>query len=164
MFLQGIRLRDVRDWNKNVTCVPTAVCAITGITPGEFQIFMAMYEQELGKPVHDELQKGYEAGIWMPFIERLKARIEPVQDFSTTPYEHRPTITEYMRGQLPRGVTLVFGYNPTLDKGHVFAADGTRIVDSYTGGVIREFSDDDVEESTDQFRVVRVFEVRDEQT
>jgi len=150
------KLQDVVGWHCEVKCVPTTLCAITGMSPAEAAKLLsrsAIYFDEVVPPT---LQKYYRPTLWKKAIECAGGTLQRVLDGDGEKFDELPTIDEYMGMCLNDGLTLVFCVQ---EKGeaHLFAADGNNVVDCYTDGKKQLFTP--VRDELKCFRVMRTCKV-----
>jgi hypothetical protein len=164
MFLH---LWDVRGWHRAVSCVPTALCAVSACELDRIGRILQNAAREIGRQIPEELQRAYNIEIWLRAIPILGGQWTEVWRWDHVTYEHRPDVNWYMahygNEQLDLGnqqLQLVFCENPvgTDDhQTHLFARCGQRFVDIYTCGRVQNFAGAD--ERYLPFRVKRAFAV-----
>jgi hypothetical protein len=125
------RLGDVEDWHPSVTCIPTALAAITGEMPKE--IGRLIHSGLHGRKLPEQLRTEDDVRDWLDIISLLGGHGTPRKDFSRTPFSERPTIEEWMARTDAGELELVF-CDDGGSLGHVFATADKDVVDSYTEG------------------------------
>jgi hypothetical protein len=148
-----VRLHDVTEWSEDMTCVPTALCGVTGLS-------RAAVETAIKRAVKDkdgiELKDFSSVNIkhWLPALKILGVAHEYVQDL----YIVEPAVDTFMYSHNFHEVILVDALNRGLkaNGGHVFAAQRRNVVDSNTMGRIKPFGLDE-RRILQGFRVQKVF-------
>ena len=157
MFLH---LWDVRGWHQGVTCVPTALCAVSACELDRIGRVLQQAARGVGINIPENLQLAYNINVWLRATRDLSGRCTEVLHWDNLPYAQRPDINFYVRQFRNEQLELVFGEN-RMDaedhQTHLFARCGQRFVDIYTGGAVRDFEGADAEYLA--FRVKRVFAV-----
>jgi hypothetical protein len=157
MFVQ---LCDVLGWRRGVSCVPTALCAVSACELDRIGRVLQTAAQRLGVNIPQELQSSYEMNTWLAAIAELGGRCTEVLHWDSLPYQQRPDIDFYMAQFRNEQLQLVFGENPSAaenEQTHLFARCGQTFVDIYTAGRVQNF-----ERTISKylpFRIKRVFAV-----
>jgi hypothetical protein len=157
MFLQ---LSDVRGWHRGVSCVPTALCAVSACELDRIGRVLQTAARRVGVNIPEELQQAYNIRIWLRAIQELGGRWAEVLRWDSLPYEQRPDVNFYITQFRSEQLQLVFGENrldAEDDQTHLFARRGQRFIDIYTGGAVQDFERADPEYLA--FRIKRVFAV-----
>ena len=89
-------LRDIVRW-RPMYCVPTALCAISGITPDEAGALLQRAAGEFGVTIPGELRNDYNINHWLRAIKLIGGHWAEVEDLDGIPYPLRPTINERCR-------------------------------------------------------------------
>jgi hypothetical protein len=157
MFVQ---LCEVAGWRRGVSCVPTALCAVSACELDKIGRVLQTAARSLGIDIPEELQSAYDINIWLAAIHELGGRWTEVLRWDSLAYEQRPDIDFYMTHFRNEQLQLVFGEDPSgveNDQTHLFARCGQSFVDVYTAGRVQNF-----ERATSKylpFRIKRVFAV-----
>lgn len=155
------KLTDVTEWNDKVLCVPTALCAITGVRPADIAKVISLAAQRRGVTVPADPYAPFNINDWLRAIKDLGGDWCEIEDYSNYPYTSRPMISQYLRTQQSDDLFLVFGENREETMTHVFAMSGNELVDIYTEGKIVASNPETVPDAYNEFRVKRVFLVWD---
>ena len=150
-------LNDVPGWTKNVLCVTTALCAITGKTPGEIAELLARLANDRGAAVSADPSNPFNIKDWLKALASLDLEWLEVEDFSPTPYAARKSISEYLLEPRADDTLLVFGEDSAGKMTHVFALRDDKLIDTYTDGKITIADPNKVPPDYNDFRVKRVF-------
>jgi len=139
MFVQ---LFDVGGWHRGISCVPTALCAVSACELDRIGRVLQTAARHGGVNIPEELQSSYDIDTWLAAIPELGGRCTEVLHWNSLPYQQRPDIDFYMAQFRNEQLQLVFGENPSgaeNDQTHLFARCGQRFVDIYTAGGFRNF-------------------------
>ncbi|PZO52803.1 MAG: hypothetical protein DCF16_08380 [Alphaproteobacteria bacterium] len=149
-------LNDVIGWSDSVFCTPTALAAISGRNPAEIGRLLAQCAVERGEYILDALRPDYNINDWLRAVRMLGGEWREIENFSKAPFSSRPTISEWMSNR--RGDVLCLVHcDEDGAKGHVFATNGSDVVDTYTRGRKMKFSTPDPDFQA--MRVKHVFHV-----
>jgi hypothetical protein len=157
MFLH---LWNVRGWHENVSCVPTALCAVSACDLNDIGRVLQKAARCLDSNIPEQLQRDYNINIWLRAIVLLGGRWREVRHWSGVPYAQRPPVDRYMADFPNQPLELIFCENAEdaqRHETHVFARREQMVVDTYTRGAIQKFSG--VPADYQPFRVKRAFEV-----
>lgn len=154
----AIALNDVVDWSDGVSCTPTALAAISGRTPAEIGVILAQCANARGEKIPSTLRADYNIRDWLPAVVVLGGKWREIEQYRETPFEARPTLTQWMSIARPPRVYLVH-CDEDGAKPHVFATDGTDVVDTYTQGRRVRFASPPTGFAA--LRVKHVFEITD---
>jgi hypothetical protein len=148
------RLDDVEDWHAGVTCIPTALAAITGEMPKD--IGRLVHSGLHGRKLSEQLRTDDDVREWLDVISLLGGHGTPGEDYSKIPFSERPTIEEWMASTDGHDLDLVF-CDDGASLGHVFATYHKEIVDTYTDGKRMKF--DKPPQSLRALRVNQTFRI-----
>ncbi len=149
-------LNDVVEWSDAVFCTPTALAAISGRSPAEIGRLLAQCALERGEYISDELRPDYNIQDWLRAIRIMGGEWREIENYSKAPFLIRPTISEWMSNRIGDVLYLVH-CDENGSKGHVFATDGSNVVETYTRGRKVKFSTPDPDFQA--MRVKHVFQV-----
>ncbi len=148
-------LRNVAGWTSDMTCVPTALCAVTGLS---IDRVAAALSKHAGQPPRGQkFLHSYNIIAWLKALAELGATWTDVLDHSDELYKNRATIELFMTQHQRTGTMLVFGENEDISCTHLFAAEGRYLVDTYTGGKAVKFTQ--VPTDYNAFRIKRIFAI-----
>ncbi|WP_031197175.1 hypothetical protein [Mesorhizobium sp. L103C131B0] len=148
-----MELVSVEGWRDGIKCVPTALCAISGMPANDILMVLGL----AGAPNHLGLADAYDMNHWLEAVRFLGGVPTKVTDNSPLDYAQRPTIDEFMASQRGTGLHLAVGANEQNTDTHVFAVDGNDVVDTYTGGDRIRFNG--APDDYNAFRVKYVFAI-----
>ena len=130
-------LHDVLNWNDDVFCAATAICAVTGASPDK-----ALEALQLANNEIEKLGAGIAPRDWTVALETLGVTCMVLQDYRAAPYAERPNIHELLADWGFPTPVLVLAYpEDEGSTGHVFATCQGLIVDTYTCGRVVSFTD-----------------------
>jgi hypothetical protein len=153
-----LKLGNVNGYEDDLYCVPTMLCAISGLVPEEAGIVLRDAAAEFGVEISPKPQRTYDINHWLRAIKRLGGNWEEVGSFEELPYFKRPTIDEFLPSLTDSNLYLVFGINEAEIETHVFATCAGEVVDTYTDGNREKVKP--VPTNYLAFRVKRLFVVR----
>lgn len=152
-------LQDVPGWHNQVVCVPTSLCAISGLDVDTVVDRLVAAAAARGAVAIRSPSAAFKINDWLRVVRDLGGTWSEIESFDALPYAKRPTISQYT-GQPPTpGLRLVFGENADVSLTHVVAFDGRSLVDIYTNGKVVPVTANLVPASYDEFRIKRVFKV-----
>ncbi|GAA0005541.1 hypothetical protein [Bradyrhizobium diazoefficiens] len=127
-------LFDVTDWVPGTYCVPTALAAITGKKIPD--VIEAINKQAilLGMKTFTQFE-GIPPKCWLQTLPSLG-----IGDRADTGHQGL-TIDELFRASASPSPMLVLTSHIEMGMGHVFAAHGDFVVDTYTDGKVTNFSE-----------------------
>lgn len=149
-------LRDVQDWHAGVFCTPTALAAVSGLSPAKVGELLSRSAAVHNETIGVELRRDYNINHWLTAISLLGGGWREVQNFSAIAFVQRPTIAEWLASR-PRKATYLVHCDVDGTKGHVFATDGYDVVDTYTEG--RRVKVDMPPPDFSDMRIKHVFEI-----
>ena len=148
-------LYEVAGWTSEMTCVPTALCAVTGQPIGKVG---AALSKHAGAPPNGKMfLPSYNINDWLKALSELTSAWTDVLDHSKEPYKDRATIDLFMTKHQRSGTMLVFGEDECISCTHLFAAEGRNLVDIYTAGKVTQFTQAPIEYNA--FRIKRIFTI-----
>jgi hypothetical protein len=136
-----LELQDVPDWQPGLSCVLTALSALSGETPTQVHAKLRVIASQDGRNIGPELRADYNINDWLAAVEQLGGRWRQRLDYRNLPFEQRPTINDFMRNDPNTDTELVH-----CDDGgtglptHVFAREARDVVDAYTDGRRAQFT------------------------
>ncbi len=152
-------LTSVSGWHNKVCCVPTALSAISGLSIDDSLDALVQAAATRGVVAAHDPSASFNINDWLRVVRDLGGSWTEVEDYSSLPYTHRQTISQYLSSTRFTDLRLVFGENADVSKTHVFALSGSDLVDTYTAGQIATADPSRVPALYDVFRVKRVFRV-----
>jgi hypothetical protein len=155
----ALLLQDIRDFRGGLSCTPTMICAISGLTPEEAGLLLQKVAHEYGVEISPELRNDYDLNHWLNAVKLLGGRWEETDNLEDWPFKQRPKIDEWIPvAAVKNALQLVF-CDDGNELGHTFATFNGDVVDTYTGG--RRIKFQGVPEDYKVFRVKRSFIVRE---
>lgn len=129
-----MHLTAVKGWHTGMSCVPTALAAISSKTPTEIADVLTTAARSIGETIASGLLQEYPVRVWLKAVELLDGAWWVAGDYAECPLDMRPSIGEWMN-QNPQGpLTLVYCSSNLENASHVFAAENGQFVDVYTQG------------------------------
>src|SRR5258705_9170258 len=114
------KLADVRDWNVNVCCVVTMLCAVSEKTPVEIAKVLQKAAAECGEIIPEELRRDYNIKHWLQAFKTLGGDYTICRDLVAVPYEQRPTIDSYLANDTTGQLEIIYSDDPACPDSHVF--------------------------------------------
>lgn len=152
-------LTSARGWQKNVSCVPTALSAISGLSIDNIVDALVQAAANRGIVAQRDPAASFNIQDWLRVVRNLGGSWTEIEDYSSDPYQNRQTISQYLGSRPFPDLRLVFCENADVSMTHVFALSGSCLVDTYTRGKIAPANPHRVPPSYDGFRIKRVFTV-----
>jgi hypothetical protein len=151
------RLNDVSSWTTDVRCVPTTLCAISGILPNEIARSLSQAVAARGGSYPADSSLAFNVNDWLKVIQELGGSWRQAEDYSMQPYAARATISEYLQREKSGELKLIYGENESATMTHVFPLKDGELVDTYTSGKRIAADAAKVPADYNDFRVKRVF-------
>jgi hypothetical protein len=129
-----LKLGDINGYQDGLYCVPTMLCAISGLTPTEIGLVLRDAAAEFGVQVSPQPQRSYNINHWLRAIKRLGGNYREIQSFDELSYFNQFTIDQILPHLRDDRLYLVFGIDEAETETHVFATCAGEVVDTYTGG------------------------------
>ncbi|TWA97549.1 hypothetical protein [Bradyrhizobium stylosanthis] len=126
-------LFEVADWTSGTFCVPTALATVTGKKISEVMEAINKQAALLGMKPFTQFE-GIPTECWLKTLPSLG-----VSDRADTGHQGL-TIEELFQRSCSPHPMLVLTSHKEMGAGHVFAAHGDQVVDTYTGGKVINFS------------------------
>ena len=82
-------LRDVPGWTNKVLCVPTALSAISGLTPEEVVKYLVTTANRRGAPAQDDVGAAFNILDWLQVVRDLGGSYSVEKQYDHAPYEKR---------------------------------------------------------------------------
>jgi len=144
-------------WHHKVRCVPTALSAISGLSIDDIVDALVQAAAWRGMVAARDSSASFNIKDWLRVVRDLGGSWAEVEDYSSLPYTHRQTISQYLGCTPFPDLRLVFGENADVSETHLFALSGSYLVDTYTAGQIASADPSRVPPPYDVFRIKRVF-------
>jgi hypothetical protein len=128
-----LALHNLPHWHSGLDCTRTALCAVTGLEPAAVE--GALVNAAAMKDETITSDSSTSQRHWGPALKTLGYSWEVQRERDKHP---QITIDAFMAmPRNPADVLLVLAYDDTKKYGHVFAAQGNNLVDTYTRGEVR---------------------------
>ena len=157
--MKQLELSDVDCWTAETWCVPTALAAVSGVTPYVIVSMLSDIAADNGMYAAPKLAAGYNRKHWEQAIIRLGAAYTIRGDCSISDLSGAKTISEYLNESRSKTLQLVFCKRVDGAATHVFAMFGAEFVDVYTSGKVVSADPLLVPAEYSDFRVACVYEL-----
>ncbi|QMV01889.1 hypothetical protein GHV40_10555 [Devosia sp. D6-9] len=161
-------LREIPNYIEGTACVPTAIAAITGLTPQQIAQAIADAAPGSSKPaiVTADPTKPFDINHWVAAIDLLGLKWHEGVGWHSILEDQRAPIRYFLQNHVAadddRRILLMFAERRVAGKDpmtHVFAIQGNEIVDTSTFGRKLALKDAAITDDFNEFRMKRIFEI-----
>lgn len=130
----SLKIHSVPEWDDAMTCAPTALCAVTGAPRATVENAIRLCAERRG--VRVDIISSVNPQDWGEALKLLGYHWDNIHN------ERDPliSINEHVRANTEPGVILILAFDDLVGEGHLFAAQGQRVVDCWTSGKIVDFT------------------------
>lgn len=132
----ALRLGEINEFEDNLSCAITMLCAISGKTPTYIGRLLQRIAKEDNRTIA-ERREDYAPGDWLEAIKRLGGKVE-TEEQDLDDIESLRTIDEWMKDC--KSLELIVIATSDFDReDHVFAAQCGKVVDTYSNGEVIDY-------------------------